>query len=55
METYNNLLPKVTNYRTFTLKTKAKKSHINEEIIAKKSHIDNSITITIFNSALHYY
>ena len=35
--TYNNLLPKVTNYNA--LKTKA-----------KKSHMENSIKVTFFNS-----
>ena len=34
---YNNLLPKVTNYNA--LKTKA-----------KKSHMENSIKVTFFNS-----
>ena len=45
--TYNNLLPKVTNYGAFILRTKVKKSHIT---IAKKSHIDNNINVTLFNS-----
>ena len=30
--TYNNLLPKVTNYGAFILKTKTKKSHIDNNI-----------------------
>ena len=37
--TYNNLLPKVTNYGASIFKT-----------IAKESHMDNSIKVTLFNS-----
>ena len=37
--TYNNLLPKVDNYSAPILKTKA-----------KKSHMENSIKVTLFNS-----
>ena len=36
---YNNLLPKFTNYNALILKTKA-----------KKSHMENSIKVTFFNS-----
>ena len=36
--TWNNLLPKVTNYGAFIFKTKVKKSHITFTIIAKKIH-----------------
>ena len=37
--TYNNVLPKVTNYSASIFKT-----------IAKESHMDNSIKVTLFNS-----
>ena len=37
--TYNNLLPKVTNYNALILKTKA-----------RKSHMENGIKVTFFNS-----
>ena len=46
--TYNNLLLKVTNYSALILKTKVKKSHITN--ITKKSHVENSIKVTLFNS-----
>lgn len=46
--TYNNLLPKVDNYSAPILKTKAKKSHITNN--SKKSHMENSIKVTLFNS-----
>ena len=38
--TYNNLLPKATNYGAFIFKPKAKKSHIT----------NNSKKVTLFNS-----
>ena len=46
--TYNDLLPKVDNYSAPILKTKARSHTL--QTIAKKSHMENSIKVTLFNS-----